>query len=353
MACLSEAIGMALPGNGTIPAVYAERLRLAKHAGMKIVELVEKDIRPSQILTERAFANALAVDMALGCSTNSVLHLTAIANEAGVKLRLDAINEISAKVPNLCRLAPSGPYHVEDLYKAGGVSAVIKELMDHGYYDGSLLTVTGGSMQDAVANAAVKNRNVIRSCEEPYSKTGGIAILKGNIAPDGAVVKRAAVLDDMLVHSGPAKVFDSEESAIAAIYGMKIDKGDVVVIRYEGPKGGPGMREMLGPTSAIAGMGLDREVALITDGRFSGASRGAAIGHVSPEAASGGTIGLIQNGDMISIDIPSGTLNVDLSDDELARRREAWKAPEPNVKKGYLSRYARVVSSAAEGAVVK
>jgi dihydroxy-acid dehydratase len=353
MACLSEAIGMALPGNGTIPAVYAERLRLAKHAGMKIVELVEKNIRPSQILTEKAFANALAVDMALGCSTNSVLHLTAIANEAGVKLKLDTINEISAKVPNLCRLAPSGPYHVEDLYKAGGVSAVIRELMDNGYYDGSLLTVTAGTMRDAVAKASVKNRAVIRSCEEPYSKTGGIAILKGNIAPDGAVVKRAAVLDSMLVHSGPAKVFDSEESAIAAIYGMKIEKGDVVVIRYEGPKGGPGMREMLGPTSAIAGMGLDRDVALITDGRFSGASRGAAIGHVSPEAASGGAIGLIQNGDTISIDIPAGMLNVDLSDDELASRREAWKAPEPNVTKGYLSRYAKVVSSAAEGAVVK
>lgn len=353
MACLSEAIGMALPGNGTIPAVYAERLRLAKHTGMKIVELVEKDIRPSQILTEKAFANALAVDMALGCSTNSVLHLTAIANEAGVKLKLDTINEISAKVPNLCRLAPSGPYHVEDLYKAGGVSAVIRELMDNGYYDGSLMTVTAGTMQDAVANASVKNRNVIRSVKEPYSKTGGIAILKGNIAPDGAVVKRAAVLDSMLVHSGPAKVFNSEESAIAAIYGMKIEKGDVVVIRYEGPKGGPGMREMLGPTSAIAGMGLDSDVALITDGRFSGASRGAAIGHVSPEAASGGAIGLIQNGDRISIDIPAGKLNVDLSDAELARRREAWQPPEPNVKKGYLSRYAKVVSSAAEGAVVK
>ncbi len=353
MACLSEAIGMALPGNGTIPAVYAERLRLAKHAGMKIVELVEKDIRPSQILTEKAFVNALAVDMALGCSTNSVLHLTAIANEAGVKLRLDTINEISAKVPNLCRLAPSGPYHVEDLYKAGGVSAVIKELMDNGYYDGSLLTVTGGAMRDATANASVKNRAVIRSCEAPYSKTGGIAILRGNIAPDGAVVKRAAVLDSMLVHSGPAKVFDSEESAIAAIYGMKIEKGDVVVIRYEGPKGGPGMREMLGPTSAIAGMGLDRDVALITDGRFSGASRGAAIGHVSPEAASGGAIGLIRNGDTISIDIPAGTLNVDLSEEELAKRRETWRAPEPNVKKGYLSRYAKMVSSAAEGAVVK
>ena len=353
MACLSEAIGMALPGNGTIPAVYAERLRLAKHTGMKIVELVEKDVRPSQILTEQAFANALAVDMALGCSTNSVLHLTAIANEAGVRLRLDTINEISAKVPNLCRLAPSGPYHVEDLYKAGGVSAVIRELMDNGYYDGSLLTVTGGSMRAAVANASVRNRAVIRSSREPYSKTGGIAILKGNIAPDGAVVKRAAVLDGMLVHSGPAKVFDSEESAIEAIYGMKIEKGDVVVIRYEGPKGGPGMREMLGPTSAIAGMGLDSDVALITDGRFSGASRGAAIGHVSPEAASGGAIALIQNGDTISIDIPAGTLNVEVAEDELAKRRTVWRAPEPNVKKGYLSRYARVVSSAAEGAVVK
>ena len=353
MACLSEAIGMALPGNGTIPAVYAERVRLAKHAGMQIVELVRRDIRPSQILTKTAFANALAVDMALGCSTNSVLHLTAIAREAGVELNLDLINEISAKVPNLCRLAPSGPYHVEDLYRAGGVSAVMHELIENGYYDGSNPTVLGVSMEEAVKDAKIRNSSVIHSCKEPYSKTGGIAILKGNIAPDGAVVKRAAVLESMMRHTGTAKVFDSEEEAIAAIYGMQIQAGDVVVIRYEGPKGGPGMREMLGPTSAIAGMGLDSTVALITDGRFSGASRGAAIGHVSPEAASGGNIGLLRTGDVIEIDIPAGTLNVRLSGAELDERRKSWQPPEPRVKTGYLARYARMVSSASEGAVVK
>ena len=353
MSCLSEAIGMALPGNGTIPAVYAERLRLAKHAGMQVVELVKKDIRPSQILTETAFANALAVDMALGCSTNSVLHLTAIAREAGVTLNLDLINEISARVPNLCRLAPSGPHHVEDLYHAGGVAAVVNELIQNGYYDGSTMTVLGVSMEEAVKNAKIRNTNVIHSCKEPYSKTGGIQILKGNIAPDGSVVKRAAVLDSMMVHSGRAKVFDSEEQAIKAIYGMQIEAGDVVVIRYEGPKGGPGMREMLGPTSAIAGMGLDSTVALITDGRFSGASRGAAIGHVSPEAARGGNIALIQNGDRIDIDIPAGTLNVLVSEAELNERRKSWQPPEPKIKKGYLARYERMVSSASEGAVVK
>ena len=353
MACLSEAIGMALPGNGTIPAVYAERVRLAKQAGMQAVELVRRDIRPSQILTKTAFANALAVDMALGCSTNSVLHLTAIAREAGVNLNLDLINEISAKVPNLCRLAPSGPYHVEDLYRAGGVSAVIHELIENGYYDGSNQTVLGVSMKEAVEHAKIRNSTVIHSCKEPYSKTGGIAILKGNIAPDGAVVKRAAVLESMMRHTGTAKVFDSEEEAISAIYGMQIQSGDVVVIRYEGPKGGPGMREMLGPTSAIAGMGLDSTVALITDGRFSGASRGAAIGHVSPEAASGGNIGLLKTGDVIEIDIPAGTLNVRLSGAELEERKKSWQPPEPRVKTGYLARYARMVSSASEGAVVK
>ena len=353
MNCLTEALGMGLKGNGTIPAVYAERLRLAKHAGMQIVELVKKDIRPSQILTETAFANALAVDMALGCSTNSVLHLTAIAREAGVSLNLDMINEISARVPNLCRLAPSGPHHVEDLYHAGGVSAVVNELIQNGYYDGSAMTVLGVPMAEAVQTARIRNSNVIHSCKEPYSKTGGIQILKGNIAPDGGVVKRVAVLDSMMVHSGKAKVFDSEELAIKAIYGMEIQSGDVVVIRYEGPKGGPGMREMLGPTSAIAGMGLDSTVALITDGRFSGASRGAAIGHVSPEAARGGNIALIQNGDVIEIDIPAGTLNVRVSEAELSERRKSWKAPEPKVKKGYLARYERMVSSASEGAVVK
>ncbi len=353
MACLSEAIGMALPGNGTIPAVYAERLRLAKHAGMQIVELVRKDIRPSQILTEQAFANALTVDMALGCSTNSVLHLTAIAREAGVLLNLDLINEISARVPNLCRLAPSGPHHIEDLYHAGGVSAVINELIKRGYYDGSNLTVLGVSMAEAVKKAEIRNKTVIHTCDAPYSKTGGIAILRGNIAPDGAVVKRAAVLESMMRHSGPAKVFDSEEDAIKAIYGMQIQQGDVVVIRYEGPKGGPGMREMLGPTSAIAGMGLDSTVALITDGRFSGASRGAAIGHVSPEAASGGNIGLLQTGDIIEIDIPAGKLSAKVSDETFVERKKSWKAPEPKIKKGYLARYERMVSSASEGAVVK
>jgi dihydroxy-acid dehydratase len=353
MACLSEAIGMALPGNGTIPAVFAERTRLAKQAGMQVVELVRKDIRPSQILTEKAFKNALAVDMALGCSTNSVLHLTAVAREAGVVLNLDLINQISARVPNLCRLAPSGPHHVEDLYHAGGVSAVIKELIDCGYYDGSGMTVLGVSMADAVKNARIKNQTVIHSCAQPYSKTGGIAILKGNIAPDGAVVKRAAVLEAMMRHSGPAKVFDSEDEAIQAIYGMQIQSGDVVVIRYEGPKGGPGMREMLGPTSAIAGMGLDSTVALITDGRFSGASRGAAIGHVSPEAARGGNIALIRTGDVIDIDIPAGSLNVRVGEAELSERKKSWQPPEPKIKKGYLARYERMVSSASEGAVVK
>lgn len=352
MACLSEAIGMALPGNGTIPAVYAERLRLAKHAGMRAVELVKRDLRPSQILTETAFANALAVDMALGCSTNSVLHLTAIAREAGVKLNLDLINEISARVPNLCRLVPSGPHHVEDLYRAGGVSAVVHELIENGFYDGSAMTVLGVPMCEAVQDALIRNKAVIHTCREPYSKTGGIAVLKGNIAPDGAVVKRAAVLESMMRHSGPARVFDSEEKAIEAIYEGRIQQGDVVVIRCEGPRGGPGMREMLGPTSAIAGMGLDSTVALITDGRFSGASRGAAIGHVSPEAASGGNIALLREGDMVEIDIPAGTLNVRLCDNELEERRKSWQPPEPRVKKGYLSRYARMVSSASEGAVV-
>ncbi len=353
MACLSEAIGMALPGNGSIPAVYAERTRLAKRAGMQAVELVKKNIRPSSILTQKAFENALAVDMALGCSTNSVLHLTAIAREAGVILNLDLINEISARVPNLCRLAPSGPHHVEDLYHAGGVSAVIKELIDCGYYDGTGMTVLGVPMSKAVEQAKIQNPTVIHSCAEPYSKTGGIAILKGNIAPDGAVVKRAAVLEGMMRHSGPAKVFNSEDDAIQAIYGMQIQQGDVVVIRYEGPKGGPGMREMLGPTSAIAGMGLDSTVALITDGRFSGASRGAAIGHVSPEAARGGNIALLKTGDLIEIDIPAGTLNVRLSGEELNERKKSWTAPEPKMKKGYLARYERMVSSASEGAVVK
>ena len=353
MSCLSEAIGLALPGNGTIPAVYAERLRLAKHAGMQIMELVKQDIRPSDILTKQAFANALAVDMALGCSTNSVLHLTAIAREAGVTLNLDLINEISARVPNLCRLAPAGPHHIEDLYHAGGVSAVVNELIQNGFYDGSSMTVLGVPMAEAVKDAKIRNKNVIHTVAEPYSKTGGIAVLRGNIAPDGAVVKRSAVLDSMMRHSGPAKVFDSEEEAIKAIYNQQIVSGDVVVIRYEGPKGGPGMREMLGPTSAIAGMGLDSTVALITDGRFSGASRGAAIGHASPEAASGGNIGLLQTGDIIEIDIPAGKLSANVSEETFNERRKGWQAPEQKIKKGYLARYARMVSSASEGAVVK
>jgi dihydroxy-acid dehydratase len=353
MACLTEALGMALPGNGTIPAVFAERLRFAKKSGMKIMELVEKDIKPSDILTEKAFANGLAVDMALGCSTNSVLHLTAIAHEAGVKLDLDIINNISSKVPNLCKLAPAGPYHIEDLYNAGGVQAVVNELIKNNFYDGSLMTVSGDTMQESVKNAVIRNNNVIKTCSEPHSKTGGIAILKGNLAPDGGVVKRSAVSEKMLVHTGPGKVYNSEEEAIDAIYTGKIQKGDVVVIRYEGPKGGPGMREMLSPTSAIAGMGLDNDCALITDGRFSGATRGAAIGHVSPEAFVGGNIALINDGDIISINIPEGTINVQVSEEELNERKKNWTPPAPRITKGYLSRYSRLVSSAAEGAVVK
>lgn len=353
MACLSEAIGMALPGNGTVPAVYAERGRLAKHAGMKIVELVKADIKPSDILTPKAFRNALAVEMALGCSTNSVLHLTALAKEAGVEFNLDLINEMSAKVPNLCRLAPAGPYHVEDLYKAGGVQAVMRELIRARHYDGSVLTVTGLTADENTTGAEIRNNKVIRTCSEPYSPTGGIAILRGNIAPEGAVVKRSAVSPDMLVHKGPARVFDSEDTAISAIYAGEIKSGDVVVIRYEGPRGGPGMREMLGPTSAIAGMGLDKEVALITDGRFSGATRGAAIGHVSPEAASGGNIALLREGDMIAIDIPAGKINAELSEAELATRRVEWREPQPKITKGWMARYAKLVSSASEGAVLK
>ena len=353
MNCLTEVLGMGLPGNGTVPAVYAERIRLAKKAGMKVMELVEKDIRPSDVLTEQAFANALTVDMALGCSTNSVLHLPAIANEAGVEINLDIINEISGKTPNLCKLAPAGHHHIQDLYMAGGVQAVMKELANAGLLNTELITATGKTVGENIENAKVQDRDVIRSIEQPYSKTGGIAILRGNIAPDGAVVKKAAVVEEMLVHQGPARVFDSEDQAIDAIYNGRIVKGDVVVIRYEGPKGGPGMREMLGPTSAIAGMGLGSCVALITDGRFSGASRGASIGHVSPEAMEGGPIALINEGDIIKIDIPNGKINVDVSDVELSKRREAWKAPEPKITKGFLGRYARLVTSASTGAVLK
>jgi len=352
MNCLTEVLGMGLTGNGTIPAVYAERIRLAKTAGMKIMELVEKDIKPSDILTLKAFENALAVDMALGCSTNSVLHLPAIANEAGVEINLDIINEISNKVPNLCKLAPAGPYHIQDLYAAGGVQAVMKELTKKNLLHLDLITVTGKTVGENIENARILDNEVIRSIDNPHSATGGIAILRGNIVPDGAVVKRAAVAKEMLVHKGPARVFDSEDDAIEAIYNGKIVKGDVVIIRYEGPKGGPGMREMLGPTSAIAGMGLDKDVALITDGRFSGATRGASIGHASPEAMEGGPIAVVREGDIISIDIINGKLDVELSDEEIAKRLKEWSAPAPKITKGYLGRYSKMVSSASKGAVL-
>ncbi len=353
MNCLTEVLGLGLTGNGTIPAVYAERIRLAKHAGMRVMELVEKDIKPSDILTEKAFENALTVDMALGCSTNSVLHLPAIANEIGLEINLDIINEISAKTPNLCKLAPAGNYHIQDLYEAGGVQAVMKELSRKGLLHLDLITATGKTVGENIKDAKVKDYNVIKDIEKPYSATGGIAVLRGNIAPDGAVVKKSAVAESMLVHKGPARVFDSEDEAIAAIYQGKIVKGDVVIIRYEGPKGGPGMREMLGPTSSIAGMGLDTSVALITDGRFSGASRGASIGHVSPEAMEGGPIALIREGDIVEIDIPAGRLNIECSQEELDKRRALWAAPAPKITTGFLGRYARLVTSASTGAVLK
>lgn len=353
MNCLTEVLGMGLPGNGTIPAVYAERIRLAKMAGMKIMELVEKDIKPSDILTPKAFENALTVDMALGCSTNSILHLPAIAHEAGVEINLDIVNEISGRVPNLCKLAPAGHHHIQDLYAAGGVYAVMNELTKKNLLNLELLTGTGKTVGENISKATVLDYDVIRSIDNPYSTTGGIAVLRGNLAPDGAVVKRSAVAPEMLVHKGPARVFDSEEEVIEAIYGSSIKKGDVVVIRYEGPKGGPGMREMLSPTSAIAGMGLDKDVALITDGRFSGATRGASIGHVSPEAMEGGCIALVKEGDIISIDIPGGKLEIEVPDEELKARAKEWKAPEPKITKGYLGRYAKMVTSASTGAVLK
>lgn len=353
MNCLTEVLGMGLPGNGTIPAVYAERIRLAKSAGMKIMELVEKDIKPSDILLPEAFENALAVDMALGCSTNSVLHLPAIAHEAGVEINLDIINKISGMVPNLCKISPAGQHHIQDLYAAGGVQAVMKELSKKDLLHLDLITATGKSVRENIEKAKVIDYSVIKPIESPYSPTGGIAILRGNIAPDGAVVKRSAVAREMLVHKGPARVFDSEDEAIQAIYNGKIVKGDIVVIRYEGPKGGPGMREMLGPTSAIAGMGLDKDVALITDGRFSGASRGASIGHVSPEAMEGGPIAAIRESDIISIDIPNNRIDAELSDDEIKQRMVGWKAPSPKITKGYLGRYTKIVSSASTGAVLK
>lgn len=353
MNCLTEALGMGLKGNGTIPAVYSERIRLAKHAGMKIMELVEKNIKPRDIMTEKAFLNALTVDMALGCSTNSMLHLPAIAHEAGVTLNLDIANELSAKTPNLCHLAPAGPAYMEDLNEAGGVYAVMNELNKKNLLHTDLLTVTGKTVGENIEGCINKNPEVIRPIDNPYSPTGGIAVLKGNLAPDSGVVKRSAVVPEMMVHEGPARVFDCEEDAIAAIKEGKIVAGDVVVIRYEGPKGGPGMREMLNPTSAIAGMGLGSSVALITDGRFSGASRGASIGHVSPEAAVGGPIALVKEGDIISINIPENKLEVKVSDEEMAARKAAWQPREPKVTTGYLARYRELVTSGNRGAILE
>ncbi len=353
MNCLSEAIGMALPGNGTIPAVHAARIHLAKHAGMKIMELLEKDIKPRDILTAKAFRNALTCEMALGCSTNTVLHLLAIAHEAGVDVDLHLLNELSAKVPNLCHLAPAGPHHIEELDRAGGIPAVMHELTRRDLLDLSLITATGKNVGENLAGVSNRNPEVIRPIDKPYSETGGIAVLWGNLAENGCVVKRSAVAAEMMVHSGPARVFDSEDTAIEAIYGGQIHKGDVVIIRYEGPKGGPGMREMLNPTSALAGMKLDKDVALITDGRFSGASRGASIGHVSPEAAAGGNIALVQEGDIIEIDIPNSRVHLKISEEELKSRRAAFVLPEPKIKTGWLGRYARLVSSADQGAIMQ
>ncbi|MCR5273344.1 MAG: dihydroxy-acid dehydratase [Lachnospiraceae bacterium] len=353
MNCLTEALGMGLRGNGTIPAVYSERIRLAKHAGMAVMDLWRKGITARQIITKESMLNALTVDMALGCSTNSMLHLPAIAHEIGFDFDISFANPISEKTPNLCHLAPAGPTYMEDLNEAGGVYAVMKELSDIGLINTECLTVTGNTIGENIKNARNLNPEVIRTVDNAYSKTGGLAVLKGNIAPDGSVVKRSAVVPEMLVHEGPARVFDSEDDAIVAIKGGKIVPGDVVVIRYEGPKGGPGMREMLNPTSAIAGMGLGSSVALITDGRFSGASRGASIGHVSPEAAVGGPIALIEEGDIISIDIPGLSMNVKVSDEELAKRKEKWQPREPKVTTGYLKRYMSMVTSGNMGAVLK
>ena len=352
MNCLTEAIGMALPGNGTIPAPLSARLRLAKHTGMQIMELIKRDIKPRDIMTVSAFRNAETVDMALGCSTNTMLHLPAIAHEAGITLNLDSANAISARTPNLCHLAPAGDTFMEDLERAGGVYAVMKELTKRDLLDTSLLTCTGKTVGENIAGAVNRDQNIIRPLENPYSQSGGIAVLKGNLAPDGCVVKQSAVAPEMMTHRGPARVYNSEDEAIADIYAKKINPGDVVVIRYEGPKGGPGMREMLNPTSAICGMGLGESVALITDGRFSGATRGASIGHVSPEAAAGGPIGLVEEGDMISIDIPGCSITLDVPEEELARRKAAWTCPEPKVKTGYLARYAKMVTSADKGAIL-
>ena len=353
MNCLCESLGIALPGNGTIPAVVSGRIALAKHAGMAIMNLVEKDIKARDIINEKSIRNALACDMALGCSSNSVLHLLAIANEAGVDLNLNLFNEMSEKVPNLCHLAPAGPTHMQDLNEAGGVPAVQAELAKRDLIDLSLITATGKTVGENIEGAYIKNTNAIRPIDNPYSETGGIQILWGNIAKDGCVVKRSAVAPEMLCHKGPARVFNSEDEAIKAIYNSEIVDGDVVVIRYEGPKGGPGMREMLNPTSALAGMKLDKTVALITDGRFSGASRGASIGHVCPEAADGGVIGLVEEGDIISIDIPNASITLEVSDEELAARREKYVAPKPNITNGWLGRYSKLVSTSSKGAVMK
>ncbi|MBR4978927.1 MAG: dihydroxy-acid dehydratase [Clostridia bacterium] len=352
MNCLTEAIGMALPGNGTVPAPLSARIRLAKQTGMQIMTLVEKNIRPRDIMTEKAFENAETVDMALGCSTNTMLHLPAIAHEAGIEISLDKSNAISAKTPNLCHLAPAGDTFMEDLDRAGGVYAVMNELTKKNLLHTDVLTVTGKTVGENVANCKNLDTSIIRPIENPYSENGGIAVLKGNLAPDGCVVKQSAVSPEMMVHKGPARVFDSEEDAIKSIYAKEIKPGDVVVIRYEGPKGGPGMREMLNPTSAICGMGLGESVALITDGRFSGATRGASIGHVSPEAASGGNIALVKENDVISIDIKNCTITLEVSDEELERRRKEWVCPEPKIKTGYIARYAKLVTSADKGAVL-
>lgn len=353
MNCLTEALGMGLPGNGTIPAPYSARLRLAKHAGMQIMTLVEKNIRPRDIMTPAAFNNAETVDMALGCSTNTMLHLPAIAHEAGVTINLDHANEISAHTPNLCHLAPAGDTFMEDLDRAGGVLAVMKELTKKGLLDTSVMTCTGKTIAENLEGVVNRDERIIRPVDNPYSTSGGIAVLKGNLAKDGCVVKQSAVAPEMMVHEGPARVFDSEEDAIAAIYARKIVPGDVVVIRYEGPKGGPGMREMLNPTSAICGMGLGESVALLTDGRFSGATRGASIGHISPEAAAGGLIALVEEGDRIAIDISKCTIELKVDEETLAKRKAAWVCPEPKVKTGYLARYAKLVSSADKGAILE
>ena len=353
MNCLTEAIGMGLPGNGTIPAVMSERIRLAKEAGMQIIRLLEQNITPEKIMTEKAFKNALRVDMALGCSTNTVLHLLAIANEAGVSIDLNLINEISVTTPHLCSLSPGGTHHIEDLYQAGGISAVLNELLNAGIINDDCMTVTGKTVGENVKGSSILDNNIIRPVNNPYHSQGGLAVLFGNLAPDGCIVKQSAVLDEMLCHEGPARVFDSEEDATRAIMGGNIKKGDIVVIRYEGPMGGPGMREMLTPTSAIAGMQLDRYVALITDGRFSGGTKGASIGHVSPEAMQGGPVAIVKEGDIISINIPDKTITLKIYEQEIKDRLASWTPPEPNISHGYMARYARMVSSASTGAIVK